>query len=432
MVDRDVDVIVVGAGVAGLAAAARLTNAGRKVLVLEARGRMGGRIWTEHPAGWPGPIELGAEFVHTGNAALKRWLRRARVATMPVDEMEWLCRDGVLNPAPDGWERVNAVMRRIGPRFHGAFATWLRAHAAAVQPDDRILSTAFVKGFQGAPPDRMSATALYRASLKDEEQLRPRHGYTALVEAMARVLDREGVEVRLAEPVQRISWRRGVVRVETAARAWSAAATLVTVPPAVLRGASGSPGTISFRPKLVAKQRCWAAMDPGQACRVVFRLRADAWRRGPIPAALRRRSGHAFGFLQSAAEDFPVWWAEAPRPVLIGWTGGPAAAALAGRSEREIYRRAETTLAGLWGIAPRSLRAIIIGRRTHDWSADVYTRGAYSFAIAGRENLPREAARSVQSTLFFAGEATADLLELGTVHGAIASGERAASEILAR
>jgi monoamine oxidase len=432
MAAADTDVIVIGAGVAGLAAAARLAGAGRRVQILEARSRMGGRIWTERPTGWPAPIELGAEFVHTGNAALKRWLRRSRVATRPVDEMEWLARDGSLWPAPDGWDRVNAVMRRIGPRFRGSFAAWLERHGSGLAPDDRLLATSFVRGFQGAPPDRMSARALYRASFTEEEQLRPRHGYTRLVEAMARVLEREGVEVRLAAPVRRIRWHRGAVSVETAVGAWSAPVALVTVPPAVLRAAPGSPGTIAFRPQLVAKQRCWAAMEPGHARRVVFRLRGDAWRRGPIPAALRRRSGHAFGFLQSAAEDFPVWWAEAPQPMLVGWTGGPAAAAMAGLPDEEVFRRAEATLAALWQVEPLRLRRAILDRRTYDWSGDVYTRGAYSFAIAGGEKLPREAARPVQGTLFFAGEATADLLELGTVHGAIASGERAAREILAR
>lgn len=432
MRERDADVIVVGAGVAGLAAAVRLAAAGRSVRVLEARERVGGRIWSEHPAGWPAPIELGAEFVHGGNGPLERWLRRARLATQPVDEQQWLAGKSGLEPVPDGWDRVQAVMRKIGPRFRGSFASWLAEHADAVDSDDRVLATSFVKGFQGAPPERMSAHALYLGSLEEDEQLRPRGGYARLIDALVRTLSRAGTEVRLGTPVTRIRWRRGWAEVETVAGAWAAAAVVVTLPLGVLRAPAGRAGAVAFDPVPLAKRRCWQAMAPGHALRVVFRMRADGWRRGPIPAMLRARSGHAFGFVQSSGTDFPVWWAGAPQPVLIGWTGGPAAAALAGRPKAEIFRRAETTLAGLFQIEPRALRRAIVDRRTHDWAADVYTRGAYSHALAGGESLPERLAQPVQGTLFFAGEATAGILELGTVHGAIASGERAAQEVLAR
>ena len=67
--------------------------------------------------------------------------------------------------------------------------------------------------------------------------------------------------------------------------------------------------------------------------------------------------------------------------------------------------------------------------RTHDWAADPLTRGAYSFSIAGLEDAPQRLAKPIAGTLFFAGEATADALDLGTVHGALTSGDRAAREI---
>jgi monoamine oxidase len=104
---------------------------------------------------------------------------------------------------------------------------------------------------------------------------------------------------------------------------------------------------------------------------------------------------------------------------------------LAGRPPKEIFKQARRTLAKLLGCREAALAKSILDWRTHDWAMDPLTRGAYSFSVAGQEKAPREIARPVASTLFFAGEATADPLELGTVHGALASGERAAREIIA-
>jgi monoamine oxidase len=115
--------------------------------------------------------------------------------------------------------------------------------------------------------------------------------------------------------------------------------------------------------------------------------------------------------------------------VLVGWTGGPAAKKLAGKTSASVFREAKRTLAGLLGCDERRLASMIADFRTHDWTSDPLTRGAYSFSVAGHETAPAKLAKPVANTVFFAGEATADPLELGTVHGALSSGERAAGEI---
>jgi len=103
---------------------------------------------------------------------------------------------------------------------------------------------------------------------------------------------------------------------------------------------------------------------------------------------------------------------------------------MAGWTPARIFKPGRRTLARLLGCGDAALEKSIVDWRTHNWAADPFTRGAYSFSTAGHENAPDELARPVVNTLFFAGEATAEPLELGTVHGAIASGERAAREIL--
>ncbi len=425
------DVVVIGAGASGLMAARELARAGFSVQVLEARDRIGGRIFSHRPAGWPQAIELGAEFVHTGNKALESALRAAKIPMRKIEEQHWLISRGRRIHLPNAWDRIDAVMQSIGPHFRGDFASWLRRHGAKLSPEDRLLAAGFVEGFQGAPQRRMSAHILYKASLEPEEQLRPGKPYATLIEWLQRSLQDERVCTLLNSPVKRIRWRKNRALVETAgADVFEARAVVVTVPLGVLRARPGEDGAIRFMPSLPGKQRVLRGLPSGHACRVILRMRRDIWRRGPIPAELRRRSGRAFGFLHSDEEFFPVWWSEAPSPILVGWTGGPAAECMAGWSARKVTGKALETLARLLDCNSRTLRGATLDACTHDWAGDSFTRGAYSFAAAGQENAPSRLAQPVRGTLFFAGEATADPLELGTVHGALASGVRAAQEVV--
>src|SRR5580692_4166256 len=95
------DVIVIGAGAAGLAAAARLTRAGQRVLMLEARDRIGGRIWTRREPQLACPIELGAEFIH-GHAPLTRaLLAGAGIGSLDTPAQRWVLHNGELTQADD-------------------------------------------------------------------------------------------------------------------------------------------------------------------------------------------------------------------------------------------------------------------------------------------------------------------------------------------
>ncbi len=424
------DVIVIGAGAAGLLAGVRLAEAGRRVVILEARDRVGGRILSEERKGWPGPVELGAEFVHSGNEVMEAVLKAAKVRKREIEERHWLAGDGRQAKMDDAWDRIYAVMEKIGPRFRGDFARWLTRHGDAVSAPDRALAEAFVKGFNGAPLERMSARALFEASQEDEEQFRPSKRYDSVTEMLVRKFLRAGGEVERGCVARQVSWSRsGVVIEDARGGAWRGRCALVTLPLGVLKADPKKRGAVRFEPGLKGKERVLAKIESGQARRVVMRMRTDIWRRGPIPAALRAREGRAFGFLHSEEDAFPVWWAEAPKPVLVGWTGGPAAAAMAGWSDAKVVRAACATLAKLLGCTATQVRSVVMETRTHDWASDPFTRGAYSFAVAGAEKAPEELARPVGGVLFFAGEATSEVLELGTVHGALASGERAAREI---
>jgi monoamine oxidase len=333
---------------------------------------------------------------------------------------------------PDVWDRIEDVMHQIGPKFRGSFAAWLDRHGPDISDDDRSLASTFVEGFQGAPLDGMSASVLFKASNEEEEQFRPTGSYERFLARLVEELPSDRVQLTLGTPVDLVKWRRGQVIVAAGATQWTARSVVVTVPLGVLCADAGERGAIRFEPPLKTKARMLQSVESGHALRLVLRLRADVWRRNVIPADLRADQGRAFGFLHSEERYFPVWWSLAPNPVIVGWVGGPAAKELAGASPSKIFHRGRASLARLLGVSKTEIDSVIVDWRTHDWARDPYTRGAYSYAIAGNESVPAVLAKPVAGTVFFAGEATADALELGTVHGAFSSGIRAAKEILAK
>ncbi|HYC70051.1 MAG TPA: NAD(P)/FAD-dependent oxidoreductase [Opitutaceae bacterium] len=419
----DADVIVVGAGFAGLAAARTLAAAGKSVLVLEARRRAGGRAHSVPARGLDRPVELGAEFIHGGDPTLRAALRRAGLRAVPVPRDMWLRDERGLHRERSYWAGLARSAERIPPHSALPLADALRPRR--VDRRQRRQLRAFVEGFYAAPAGAVSAR-----SIREDEagasapQCRPDRGYAPLVRQLLREATAAGGRVRLGEEVREIRWRRGAVELRTRRRAYQAAAAVVTVPLGVLR--TGRP---RFRPRLREKQGVLARIGWGEVARITVRLRSDWWRRGPLPDGLAARGRPRFGFLSRPGEEFPTWWAPDPRaPVLVGWSGGPKARRLARLPAAGWRRRAIASLARIMGVPAARLRPWIRQTWRHDWSADPFSRGAYSFPLAGRESAPRRLARPVARTLYFAGEATA--VEAGTVQGALGSGERAARELL--
>ena len=158
-------------------------------------------------------------------------------------------------------------------------------------------------------------------------------------------------------------------------------------------------------------------------------MRDGFWRDGPLPADLRAKGGRAVGFVNADRRLFPTWWAHAPHPVLVGWTGGPAAAGLAGRDPERVLDAALRSLAYATHARVAALRDAMVGWAWHDWGGDPWSRGAYSHATAGAEAVPELLRVPVAGTLVFAGEHTAGAAQAGTTQGAAASGARAAADL---
>lgn len=424
------DVIVIGAGVAGLAAAVEVSRRGFSVLILEARNRIGGRVWSITPPGRTPPIELGAEFVHGGNEAIKNLLRRAGVEMRPSAEDMWWRIDGELRRIPDFWERIIAVTEMIPVNEkRQAFATFLKRNRSRLSAEDRWLAAHYAESFNAASVGKLSAAAMRENhGGADETDFKIDGPNDSVAEQLRRQFPEDRVTLRLRRAVTTVHWRRGDVKVTTSGTGRSKAseihrarAVIVTVPLGVLKA-----GIVTFQPGLGSKQTLIKRLGWGQVVRITFRFRQDFWEL--VPAQVRGSNGRFTGFLNAPGEMFPVWWALLPdAPVLTAWVGGQAADVVAGLSPARQVRAALGSLASILGTTSSDLRAQLIDWHTHDWNADPYARGAYSYAVAGCQNGPERLAEPIANTLFFAGEATTT--DLGTVHGAIKSGYSAAEKL---
>jgi monoamine oxidase len=420
----DADIIVLGAGAAGLAAAARLVEAGRQVAVLEARERTGGRIHTLHPRGWELPLEGGAEFIHGDPAETWAIVRAAGSMTEEVPDEHTTRRNGSLEPLQfdEVWVTIRERMDDLGEDDR-PFAEFLRSSCADLSPEHLRQALAYVEGFEAADPELVSTKWLRQA---DEEQggvaHRLKEGYGRLIAWLeSRVAP---AALLLNRTVREVRWRSGHVEVIAAGpngeEIHTARCAIVSLPLGVLQAPAGEHGAVLFSPDLPEKRAVWERLRMGNVVKLVLRFRQPFWREQGQPDLC---------FLHTPDSPILAWWTTRPAeaPILTGWAGGPAADRLTGRRGDEILAEA---LAVLQECFPGcAVGELLEDWHVFDWRADPLARGAYCFVPTGGLDLPTRLGEAVQDTLFFAGEATHPI-QTGTVAGAIASGFRAAGEIL--
>jgi monoamine oxidase len=261
-----------------------------------------------------------------------------------------------------------------------------------------------------------------------EESFRVREGYGGLVDWLRARLPSQSVELRLETAITEISWRTGRVTVSTRDRAGrpsqiTGSQAIITLPLGVLKARPGSPGAVRIDPEPSGWSTSLVALHMGAAQRIVLQFK-DIWWAKP--------DGALPGFVYGAEEPFLVWWTSLPKelPILTGWTGGPRALALAGLTAGDLLTSALESAGGIFGQRPKSLRDRLVKAYAHDWMSDPFALGAYSYGGIGAREARRLLATPVSDTLFLAGEATADAGRNATVHGAIASGRRAAAQAL--
>jgi monoamine oxidase len=198
---------------------------------------------------------------------------------------------------------------------------------------------------------------------------------------------------------------------------------VVALPVGVLQAPSTELGAVRFTPPLPHKDAALRGLEMGHVVKLVFAFQERFWEK-VFPDDM--------GFVINLDEPFRAWWTGYPvyAPVLVAWEGGPAAEALAELSSQQRVDRALESLARLTRVRRADVDRQIVAWDTHDWAADPFARGAYSYVRVGGIERQAALASPVANTLFFAGEATELHGYQATVHGALFAGQRAADEVL--
>jgi monoamine oxidase len=437
MAKASFDVLIVGAGAAGLAAAVELARAGRSALVLEARDRVGGRCWSRHVPGIPVPVELGAEFIHGRPAATLSLLQQAGTAAVDTPRNPWIIQGGRLEPRDNFFEEIQTAMRASrmpGTRDMSFDAFLARELRPRISEKALAFARMLAEGYDAADPARASARAIIEEWTNEgagAALLRPLGGYDRVLAYLAEALTRSTVRLRLQTIVRAVQWKRGSVAIEATSfgKAFHATAprAIITLPVGVLQVPNSMPGAVCFTPALKEKRPALKGLAAGPVIKVALCFRTAFWE------ALDRGRYRDATFFQSPGAAFPTFWTALPvrAPLLIAWSGGPSAARFAGIGTPEIVRRALAGLQSLFGERAR-VESHLTAAHVHDWQQDPFARGAYGYVTVGGDGARDVLAASMKNTLYFAGEATDLEGEAGTVAGALQSGRRAARELMGK
>ncbi|GAB4210814.1 MAG: FAD-dependent oxidoreductase [Roseiflexaceae bacterium] len=423
--DGEAEVIVIGAGAAGLAAARRLSDAGKRVIVLEARDRIGGRVWSSRELDGLA-LDLGASWVHgaSGNP-IAELARRFKVQTATTDY------DSLWRYNPDGSELSDADDEAVDNLFERVMAQVETQREDAGDDGPLLAAIERARAAQGLDARRRRmleyaiVTTVEHEYAADAGQLSLLHwdqgaelrggdlvfpgGYDQVFTPLAR-----GLDIRLGQRVQQVELAGDGVRVVASGGVFRAERAVITLPLGVLQS-----DAVAFDPPLpAAKRAAIRRLGMGLLNKLYLRFPRAFWPAEP----------HMLGYINERRGEWAEWLnirKYTGQPVLLGFNAGGVARRFEELRDEQVVDSALAVLRRIYGARIPDPQGYLLTR----WAADPFARGSYSFLAPGAT--PRDydtLAESVAGRLFFAGEATSRD-SAASVHGAFRSGERAAEEV---
>ena len=407
-------IVVIGAGAAGLMAARELGRAGKRVTILEARDRCGGRIYPLPHSVFGYGAEGGAEFIH-GEAPVTRALsREAGLSLLPVRGARWnvdqrgFSQEEALDAPTD---RLHAVLAELKTDL--TVTDFLKKHFAGPEYSQlRHSIRRMVEGYDAADPARASILALRDEWMNSGRrgQARIAGGYGALIDFLTAECRKQGAAIHLGAAVSAVetAGRRALVRCADG-ETYTGDAVVVAVPLPLLR---------EITLPAEASERAAAAADIGfgNVIKLLVRFKTRWW----IGARATDLSDLLFLISDKA---IPVWWTQHPtdQPVLTGWFAGPKTKAMANLDESELIEIGLASLSEIFRVSAQQLIGGVVAARAINWANDPFARGAYSYATL-KTRAAQSALASSSGPILFSGEALYRGPDMGTVEAALASG----------
>ena len=417
-------IVVIGAGAAGLMAARELGRAGKRVTILEARDRCGGRIDPLPFTEFGYAAEGGAEFIHGEAPVTYGLLKQAGLSSRAVAGARWNARKGVFSSDEGPAPHMETLYRVLG-QLTSDMSVMAFLDQSFAGPEFASLRQSvlrMVRGYDAADPDRASVLALRDEWMHEgrSKQTRIVGGYGALIDYLVAECREFGVGLHLKSTIAAIEATDRGARVRgTDGAVHDCDAAILTVPLPCLQ-------QIMLPPRLRDKVAAAGAIGFGNVIKLLLRFKAHWWSEGS------GRDLSDLSFLLSE-ETVPVWWTQQPaeHPVLTGWLAGPATEGLAGLDDRQLIETGLASLAALFGCSPERLGQDLVAARAINWAHDPLARGAYSYATVETRQAQTELAHWDGGAVLLSGEALYQGADMGTVEAALASGQQTARTLLA-
>lgn len=422
------DCIIIGAGASGLTCASELSSNGKKVIILEAQNRLGGRIFTRNSSEINVPIELGPEFIHGEPKILLQKLNELKIE-YHINGGSNVYVTSKQKKTVDFWDQVDRLEKKMKIRKKDrSVQQFLNAQKAA-DSRTKTMFRGFMEGFHAADTTKLSETYLATAHKEAQDDdvsksFRITRGYGLLVEKLEKEIYDQGGEIQTECEVKRVQWKKEDVSIETTRGNFRAKKAVISLPIGVLKSQKDEKGFIDFQPRPEKLDWCLSGFEMGHVTKFIFVFKERFW---------EKKLQDDVSFIHESSDHyFPTWWTLYPvqAPVLIAWQGGIKAEEVLNDSVEKTKDWALESLARMLKISLPKIKSLVVSWHLHDWSHDSFSKGAYSYIIVDGVPKARRLAKPFNDTLYFCGEALAPFSDVGTVHGAMEAGLQTAKKIL--
>ncbi len=420
-------IVIVGGGAAGLMAGRVLSKAGQKVMLLEARERLGGRIMPLGQNVFDFPAQGGAEWVH-GKAPITKSIIKEAGLTLIKEEGEiWSVRSGNLSLHKSFIQSNDKLKEKLESLTEDiSIQDFLEQNFTKDSETDfknSILKA--VQGYDAADPKLMSTFTLRDEWLGQTSMMEIAHdhrikeGYGALISFLESECVKNGVDIHLNTVVNEIAIRDGSVSISTnSGEVIVTRKLIITVPLPVLKD-------IKFSEELKFKQEVSTKIGFGNVIKILLKFKTRWWE----TATKEDLSKMAFLLCN---EKFLTWWTQYPEVnnVLTGWMSGPEALNCRDNSNDDLFELALNNLSNIFNINREAIREELMEYKVINWPKDPFARGAYSYTRVDTKDAYEKLAEPYNDQIFFAGEAMYSGDVTATVEGALGSGLETAERVL--